>query len=47
MSAVKIPASEKQPKSAAHGQRTELRSLAQVQETPPSFLSCGTFHHCS
>ena len=37
MSAVKIPASEKQPKSAAHGPRTELRSLAQVQETHPPF----------
>jgi hypothetical protein len=33
--AVKIPASEKQPKSAAHSPRTELGSLAQVQETHP------------
>jgi hypothetical protein len=38
MSAVKILASEKQPKSAAQGPRTELRSLAQVQETHPPFL---------
>jgi DNA-binding NarL/FixJ family response regulator len=30
MSAVKIPASEKPPKSAAHGPRTGLRNLAQV-----------------
>jgi hypothetical protein len=37
MSAVKIPASEKQAKSAAHGPRTELSSLAQVQDTHPPF----------